>query len=92
MPSLRIVLCMGVYCNRGGDAEDLHALLEDALGPARPAFMARGAPVHWERASCLSMCGAGPNLIVYEGGEEVEVVNSLTEEKLADLLARYGVQ
>lgn len=60
----RVVLCMGQYCNRGGQAEPFYSLLERLLGERGPAWMAKG-PVRWEIAACLSMCGGGPNLIVY---------------------------
>jgi (2Fe-2S) ferredoxin len=60
----RIVLCMGQYCNRGGQAEPLYNRLTELLGERRPAWSATG-PVRWEIATCLSMCGAGPNLVVY---------------------------
>ena len=60
----RIVLCMGQYCNHGGQAEPLHERLRAELGDPHPAFMSR-QPVTWETANCLSMCGAGPNLIIY---------------------------
>ena len=60
----RIVLCMGPYCNQGGQAEPLYNALAAVLGEPCPAFMARD-PLHWETANCLSMCGAGPNLIIY---------------------------
>ncbi|NDJ36466.1 MAG: (2Fe-2S) ferredoxin domain-containing protein [Chloroflexi bacterium] len=73
----RIVLCMGAYCNHGGDAEPLHDIMVEALGQPCPAFMARGD--HWEIANCLSMCGAGPNLVIYP---EDRAINGLTPESL----------
>jgi (2Fe-2S) ferredoxin len=63
----RIVLCMGPYCNSGGGAERLCDKLTELLGERGPAWMAKG-PVRWEIATCLSMCGAGPNLLVYPEG------------------------
>jgi len=60
----RIVLCMGAFCNQGGRAEPFYERLQQELGDPMPPFMASG-PVSWETANCLSMCGAGPNLIVY---------------------------
>ncbi|MCD4685262.1 MAG: (2Fe-2S) ferredoxin domain-containing protein [Anaerolineae bacterium] len=65
-PRKRIVLCMGAYCNAENQALDLHNLLRERLGDTLPAFMARG-PVHWEIATCLDMCGGGPNLVLYPG-------------------------
>ncbi len=62
----RVVLCMGQYCNQGGQAEPLHDCLTRLLGERGPAWTMKG-PVKWEIANCLSMCGAGPNLIVYPG-------------------------
>lgn len=61
----RLVLCMGQYCNHGGHAAPLYDRLCQELGEPKPAFMTRGQPVSWETANCLSMCGGGPNLVVY---------------------------
>lgn len=60
----RIVLCMGAHCNAGGQAQPLYDYLRARFGDLVPAFMARG-PVHWETANCLSMCGGGPNCVIY---------------------------
>ncbi len=65
-PKKRLVLCMGQYCNHAGQAEPLYERLRDELGDPCPAFMARG-PVSWETASCLDMCGGGPNMVIYPG-------------------------
>jgi (2Fe-2S) ferredoxin len=42
----------------------LYERLREALGDPVPAYRATG-PVLWETATCLDMCGAGPNLIIY---------------------------
>lgn len=60
----RFVLCMGEFCNQGGQAAALYERLREELGDPCPAFMARG-PVSWETANCLDMCGGGPNMIIY---------------------------
>lgn len=75
---------MGAYCNLGGRAEPLHAQLCAAFGEPGPAFMARG-PVSWEVASCLDMCGAGPNLILYP---EDEAHHALDAERLQQIIGR----
>jgi (2Fe-2S) ferredoxin len=62
--SKRLVLCMGRYCNQGGQAEPLEACLRRYLGERGPTWRMKG-PVKWEIANCLSMCGAGPNAVVY---------------------------
>ena len=67
-PRRRIVLCMGRYCNQGGQAESLEACLTEYLGERGPAWRMKG-PVRWEIANCLSYCGAGPNLILYPEDE-----------------------
>src|SRR5260370_26312131 len=61
---LRLVLCMGQYCNLRGQAEPLYDKMTELLGERGPAWAAKG-PVRWEIATCLDMCGAGPNLVVY---------------------------
>lgn len=81
----RIVLCMGPYCNASGRAEPLADRLKAELGDPCPAFMAHGAD-HWEIANCLSMCGGGPNLIVYPAGEEYHY---LDQAALEDALAAH---
>lgn len=83
MTRCRIVLCMGAFCNQGGQAEPLAAVLQTALGNPCPAFMARG-PLHWETANCLSMCGAGPNLIVYP---DDRAYHALTPSSLRAIVA-----
>ncbi len=62
----RVVLCRGQFCNMGRRADALYHQLQpriaDLNGGAYPPR------VKLETASCLSMCGAGPNLIVYPAG------------------------
>jgi (2Fe-2S) ferredoxin len=77
---------MGAFCNQSERAEPLYERLRQELGDPMPAFMARGKPIHWETASCLSMCGAGPNLIVYP--EDI-AFNHLTLEKLEAIIEQY---
>ncbi|MBN1680712.1 MAG: (2Fe-2S) ferredoxin domain-containing protein [Anaerolineae bacterium] len=60
----RVVLCTGEFCNQDGRAEPLVEMLRNALGDPVPAFMSRG-PVTWESTNCLSLCGGGPNLVIY---------------------------
>lgn len=62
----RVVLCMGAFCNAGSAAIPFYERLRAHLGDPRPAFMARGRAVHWETATCLSFCGGGPNLVIYD--------------------------
>jgi (2Fe-2S) ferredoxin len=76
---------MGAHCNAGGRAIPLYERLRAELGDPLPGFMARG-PVHWEIANCLSMCGAGPNLIVYP--DETEY-HTLDRESLEQVIADY---
>ena len=61
----RIVLCMGQYCNRGGQAEPLYEMLRQRLGELGPAWSAPNKRLRWEIANCLSMCDDGPNLVIY---------------------------
>lgn len=81
----RLVLCMGQTCNYNSQAEPLYERLRQALGDPRPAFMSR-APVTWEIANCLSMCGTGPNLIVYP---EKAIYHALDLEALEAIIAEH---
>lgn len=77
-----MVLCRGQYCNLGRRADRLLAPLETRVAALNDAFGERR--IRLETANCLSMCGAGPNLIVYPQGR---VFNSLTESDLEAVLA-----
>ena len=73
----RVVLCMGQYCNMNRRAKPLYKQLEAEIneinGDAFPG------PIKLEMANCLSMCGAGPNLMLYP---QARAVNDLDEAKL----------
>ena len=80
----RVVLCMGQFCNAGGRVKLLYRQLEAEVvainGDAFPG------PVKLEVANCLSMCGAGPNLILYP---EARAVNGLDAEKLRQFIENH---
>jgi len=83
----RIVLCMGAYCNQGGQAEPLYDYLTKLLGERGPAWMQTG-PIRWEIANCLDMCGAGPNLIIYPGEECHHHLTKETLEAIVEALLK----
>jgi len=82
----RIVLCMGQFCNQSGRAQPLYDRLQQELCDPGPAFMSRGKTITGETATCLSMCGAGPNLILYP--DDIDF-NHLTPEKLEAFIQEY---
>ncbi len=59
----RVVLCRGRYCNLNRRANKLYKLLKPMVkkinGDSDPPRIVL------ESATCLSMCGAGPNCILY---------------------------
>jgi (2Fe-2S) ferredoxin len=77
----RIVLCLGQFCNEGARAEAPYERLREELGDPGPAFMSRN-PVTWETANCLSMCGCGPNLILYPEDIAYNALDMDTLERL----------
>jgi (2Fe-2S) ferredoxin len=81
----RLVLCMGQHCNHNSLAEPLYERLRQELGDPRPAFMSR-APITWETANCLSMCGLGPNLVIYP---EKIVYHALDLDTLERIIADH---
>lgn len=60
---LRLVLCMGRTCNDRGDAEPLYECMVSRLG--EPHDFRSKATIRWEVANCLSLCGSGPNLMLF---------------------------
>lgn len=84
-PKRRVVLCMGVYCNRSGRAEPFHERLCQAFGDPGPAWATRRPqPVKWEIATCLSMCGAGPNLVIYPDDTIYNRLDTVTLERIIE--------
>lgn len=81
---LRIVLCRGPYCNLGRRADRLCQRLEAALDEINGDQYPR--PVKLETANCLSMCGAGPNLVLYPDGK---VFNHVEETALGPIIEDY---
>src|SRR3954452_157213 len=73
----RVVLCRGEYCNLGRRSDKLYPTLKALMDEinADPSLPS----VKLETANCLSMCGRGPNLVIYP--EDIEF-NALDEEKL----------
>jgi (2Fe-2S) ferredoxin len=80
----RIVLCRGQYCNMGRRADKLlkrlETLVDEVNGDQYPK------PVKLEIANCLSMCGAGPNLIIYPEGI---AFNAVDESALDQIVADH---
>jgi (2Fe-2S) ferredoxin len=84
----RIVLCMGEFCNMDRRAVKLLPKLQTMIDelnqqnaghPERPFLKL-------ETANCLSMCGAGPNCVIYP--EDI-VTNGLNEEKLSRMVDEH---
>ncbi len=78
----RVVLCMGEFCNMSRRANKLYKQLQPCVAEAN----AGGANIKLETARCLSMCGTGPNLVIYP---DDLVFNALDEKKLAALVAEH---
>jgi (2Fe-2S) ferredoxin len=78
----RVVLCMGEYCNLSRRADRLWRILEPAIaelnGDTRPPCL------KLERASCLSLCAVGPNLVIYP---EDRVFSKLDEAAVRQIIA-----
>ena len=77
------MLCMGAFCNMSGRAKPLYRELETAVNEMNDGDMFAG-PLKLEVANCLSMCGVGPNLMLYP---QAQAVNELDMEKLVQVLA-----
>ncbi|NWF69799.1 MAG: (2Fe-2S) ferredoxin domain-containing protein [Chloroflexi bacterium] len=87
-PKRRIVLCMGEYCNLDRRAAKLLPILQTLIDDlnTRRADDAQTPTLKLETARCLSMCGAGPNCVIYP--EDI-VTNGLSEDKLRRMVATH---
>lgn len=81
---LRLVLCRGHYCNLSRRADRLYGRLETLVRQMNESQQMTS--VKLETANCLSVCGAGPNLIVYPAHD---VFNAVELDQLEAILARY---
>jgi len=72
----RVVLCRGEYCNLGRRSDKLYPTLKQLVDEinADPSLV----PCKLETANCLSLCGRGPNLIVYPEDAEFNALNDAT--------------
>lgn len=82
---IRVVLCMGEYCNLGRRADAIY----QAVAPLIRAANENGVPVKLETARCLSMCAVGPNLVIYP---DDLVFNKQTPASAVEALERYLAQ
>ena len=80
----RVVVCRGQYCNMGRRADKLLKVLEPLLDEVNGDQYPK--PVKLEIANCLSMCGAGPNIVIYPEGV---VCNGVDETMLAGIVDAY---
>lgn len=80
----RVVLCMGEYCNLGRRADKLYKTLQPLItemnGGTYPPC------IKLETARCLSMCGQGPNLVIYP---EDAAFNQLDEVTLEQIIREH---
>ena len=81
---IRVVLCMGEYCNLGRRADAIH----QAIAPVIRAANGDADPprIKLETARCLSMCAVGPNLVIYP--EDI-VLNKQTPSRALEALEDY---
>ncbi len=84
----RVVVCRGQYCNMGRRADKLlkrlEPLLDEINGDQYPK------PVKLEIANCLSMCGAGPNIVIYPEGVICNGVDETMLEAIVDEHVKGG--
>lgn len=77
----RLVVCRGQFCNMGRRADKLLKRLEVAVEEVNGGLYPK--PLKPEIASCLSMCGAGPNMVIYPEGV---VYNGVDEAMLETII------
>jgi len=80
----RVVICLGQYCNSDRRAARFYKRLKERVeeinGDQYPA------PIKLETANCMSMCGLGPNLMLYP---QAMLFNDLTDEQLEKMIDQY---
>lgn len=85
-PAKRLVLCRGQYCNMDRRADKLLKIAEPLVESLNEGVYP--PCIRLETANCLSMCGAGPNAILYPDGL---IFHHLDEKALRQLFADHLV-
>lgn len=80
----RVVVCRGQFCNMGRRADKLLKRLEVVVDELNGDHYPK--PVKLEIATCLSMCGAGPNMVIYPAGV---VFNGVDETALEAIIREH---
>ena len=83
MSAWRLVICRGQFCNMDRRGDKNLAAVEETLA-ARSADEAVYVKV--TTANCLSMCGAGPNAVLYPGNR---AFNHLTPQSAREIVEQY---
>jgi len=78
----RVVVCRGQFCNMGRRADKLLKVLEPLLDEVNGDQYPK--PVKLEIANCLSMCGAGPNMVIYPEGVVCNGVDETMVKAIVD--------
>jgi (2Fe-2S) ferredoxin len=86
MSAWRLVICRGQFCNIDRRGDKNLAAVEEALANRSPE---EAVAVKVTTANCLSMCGAGPNAVLYPGNK---AFNGLTPQGAQALVAEYLTQ
>ena len=82
----RVVVCRGQYCNMGRRTDKILKRLEPMIDAINGDQYPK--PVKLEIANCLSMCGAGPNMVIYPEGV---ICNGVDESMLDGIVAEHVV-
>ena len=80
----RVVVCRGQFCNMGRRADKLLKRLEVLVDQVNDDQYPK--PIKLEIANCLSMCGAGPNIVIYPEGV---ICNGVDEAMLDGIVDKY---
>jgi (2Fe-2S) ferredoxin len=80
----RVVICRGQFCNIGRRADKVLKRLEPMINELNGDQYPK--PIKLEIANCLSMCGAGPNLVIYPEGE---IYNGVDENMLEAIVEAH---
>ena len=84
----RIVMCMGPYCNANQRAERNGEILKPILQEINEGDIPLSVTL--EFSTCMNMCGASPNWIIYPEGEichhvdDEEEIRRIVDEHLRD--------